>query len=91
MSRCPHLSEHMVSQVTGRRGPRADAAALVRPTDREREVFELISRALETREMARQLHLSVKTVETYQARIKEKLGLKSGHELIRAAVSWTQL
>jgi DNA-binding NarL/FixJ family response regulator len=85
----PRMSEHMVSQVTGRR--RADAAPLVRLTDREREVFELIGRALETREIARQLHLSVKTVETYQARIKEKLGLKSGHELIRAAVSWMQL
>ncbi len=87
----PRMSEHIVSKVTGRRGPRADAAPLVRLTDREREVFELIGRALETREIARQLHLSIKTVETYQARIKEKLGLKSGHELIRAAVSWMQL
>jgi DNA-binding NarL/FixJ family response regulator len=85
------MSEHMVSQVTGRRGARGDAAPLVRLTDRELEVFELIGRALETREIARQLHLSVKTVETYQARVKEKLGLKNGHELIRAAVSWMQL
>jgi DNA-binding NarL/FixJ family response regulator len=86
----PRMSEHLVSQVA-RRGARADAAPLVHLTDREREVFELIGRALETREIARQLHLSVKTVETYQARIKEKLGLKNSHELIRAAVSWMQL
>ena len=58
--------------------------------DREREVFALIGRGLRTSDTAEQLDLSTKTVETYQARIKEKLGLTNGHELIRAAVSWTQ-
>jgi DNA-binding NarL/FixJ family response regulator len=57
-------------------------------TDREREVFVLMGRGLETRAIATHLDLSAKTIETYQARIKEKLGLRTAHELIRAAVSW---
>ena len=41
-----------------------------------------------TREIATKLNRSVKTIETYQARIKDKLGLANGHELLRAAISW---
>jgi len=57
-------------------------------SDRELEVFRLIGEARATREIAEELHLSVKTVETYQAHIKEKLGLKSGRELIQHAIQW---
>ena len=67
-----------------------EGAAFERLTDREREVLGSMGRGLGTREIARQLGLSMKTIETYQARLKEKLGLTNGHELIRAAVSWTQ-
>ena len=87
----PQMSERIVARVTGRSAMREAPAPLERLTDREREVFTLIGRGLVTRDIAEQLDLSVKTVETYQSRIKEKLGLTSGHELIRAAVSWTQL
>jgi len=41
-----------------------------------------------TRQNAAELHLSVETVETYQAHIKEKLSLKNGHELVHHAVRW---
>jgi DNA-binding NarL/FixJ family response regulator len=85
------MSERIVARVTGRRAAPDEPAPFERLTDREREVFALIGRGLATRDIARQLDLSVKTIETYQARIKEKLGLTNGHELTRAAVSWTQL
>ena len=68
-----------------------EPAPFERLTDREREVFALIGRCLATRDIARQLDLSVKTIETYQARIKEKLGLANSHELTRAAVTWTRI
>ncbi len=84
------MSERIVARVTGRAASRDERAPLDSLTDREREVFALIGRGLGTRDIGRQLGLSVKTVETHQARIKEKLGLTSGHELTRAAVSWTQ-
>lgn len=55
-------------------------------SDRELEVFRLIGEGRSTREIAEALRLSVKTVETYQAHIKEKFGLKSGRELIQHAI-----
>lgn len=57
-------------------------------SDRELEVFRLIGEGRPTRKIAEQLHLSVKTVETYQAHIKEKLALHSGRELIQHAIQW---
>ena len=57
-------------------------------SDRELEVFRLIGSGRGTRQIAEQLHLSVKTVETYRAHIKEKLNLSNASELVRAAVQW---
>lgn len=57
---------------------------------RELEVFELIGRGNSTREIAEQLHLSVKTIETYRAHIKEKLHLRSGTELMQRAIHWVE-
>jgi DNA-binding NarL/FixJ family response regulator len=61
---------------------------LERLTDRELEVFQLIGEGNRTREIADVLHLSVKTVETYCAHIKEKLELKNATELVQHAVLW---
>jgi DNA-binding NarL/FixJ family response regulator len=57
-------------------------------SDRELEVFRSIGEGRSTRQIADELHLSVKTVETYQAHLKEKLALKSGRELIQHAIQW---
>ena len=57
-------------------------------TDRELEVFRLIGGGHGTRQIAEDLHISVKTVESYQAHIKEKLSLKNGRELVQRAIQW---
>lgn len=57
-------------------------------TDRELEVFRLIGEGHSTRQIADDLHISVKTVESYQAHIKEKLSLRSGRELVQHAIRW---
>jgi len=57
-------------------------------SDRELEVFELTGKGESTKEIAERLHVSVKTVDTYRARIKEKMDLKSANELLRRAVQW---
>ena len=57
---------------------------------RELEVFELIGRGNSTREIAEQLHLSVKTIETYRAHIKDKLHLRNGTELMQRAIHWVE-
>ena len=58
-------------------------------SDRELQVFSLIGRGFGASRLATELHLSVKTIETYQAHIKEKLGLHSAAELSEKAAHWT--
>jgi DNA-binding NarL/FixJ family response regulator len=58
--------------------------------DRELEVFQLIGQGIGTREIATRLGRSVKTIETYRSRIKEKLELKTATDLVRHAVRWVE-
>jgi DNA-binding NarL/FixJ family response regulator len=58
-------------------------------SDRELEVFRLIGDGRSARQIAEKLHLSIKTVETYQAHIKDKLSLRSGRELVQHAIQST--
>ena len=57
-------------------------------TDRELEVFRLIGEGYSTRQIAGQLHLSVRTVEAYREYIKSKLNLKNATELVQHAFHW---
>jgi DNA-binding NarL/FixJ family response regulator len=57
-------------------------------SDRELEVFRLIGEGHGTRQIAEELHVSVKTVESYQAHIKEKLSLRNARELMQRAFQW---
>lgn len=57
-------------------------------SDRELEVFELLGLGKSTQEIANDLFLSVKTVETYKTRLKEKLSLCTARELVHHAVQW---
>ena len=59
-------------------------------SDRELEVFELTGKGNSTREIAEKLHLSIKTVESYRARIKTKLNLENATELMVHAVKWVE-
>jgi DNA-binding NarL/FixJ family response regulator len=62
-----------------------------RLSDREFEVFQLVGQGRGTREIAAQLHLSVKTVEVHRANIKHKLELKRGTDVVRYAIRWTEV
>jgi DNA-binding NarL/FixJ family response regulator len=59
-------------------------------SDRELEVFELLGHGRGSQEIARELHLSVKTVDTHRSHIKEKLNLHSVPEMIQRAVQWVE-
>lgn len=65
---------------------RLEDGELARLSHRELDVFRKIGAGHGTRVIAEELHVSVKTVETHRHRIKEKLGLASGAELMRRAV-----
>lgn len=72
-------------------GPCAGAGMSVdRLSDREFRVFELIGQGRSTREIAEDLGLDRRTIETYRARIKEKLNFKSANELVQHAIGWGQ-
>src|SRR3984957_16039581 len=82
-----HISSKMLQQyISG--APSMIQSRIASLSDRELEVFRLIGEGRATREIAEELHLSVKTVETYQAHIKDKLALRSGRELIQHAIQW---
>ncbi|MBD3322136.1 MAG: response regulator [Chitinivibrionales bacterium] len=66
------------------------AAPIDTLTNRELEVYQFIGQGMPTREIADKLHLSIKTIETYQARIKEKLHLSNSRELVLHAMQWVQ-
>ncbi|MEP6672707.1 MAG: response regulator transcription factor [Chthoniobacter sp.] len=61
-----------------------------RLTDRELEVLELIGRGRTTREIATKLELGVATIDTYRARIKEKMNFNNAAELLHFAIRWVQ-
>jgi len=56
---------------------------------REMQVFRLFGDGVEMNEVATQMRISVKTIETYRARIKQKLGIKNRIGLLKFAVEWT--
>jgi DNA-binding NarL/FixJ family response regulator len=77
------LQQYIGGNAVAQRSPVADL------TDRELEVFRLIGGGHSTRQIAEELRLSVKTVESYQAHIKEKLSLRSARELMQHAIQWS--
>jgi DNA-binding NarL/FixJ family response regulator len=86
-----YISEKMASRMVHKMVlGRADSqkSPIERLTDRELEVFQLIGRGQATRRIAAELHLGIKTVESYRARIKEKLNLEDGTQLLQQAIQW---
>ncbi len=87
-----HVSEairgRMLHTLVGRQLA-GDKTGMSRLSDREIDVFQLIGEGLTTRQIAEKLHLSLSTVETHRAHIKQKLNLRNASELMRAAVEWT--
>src|SRR6202167_1127991 len=79
-----HLTKRMLQHfVHGSASPCDPVATL---SDRELEVYRLIGVGHETRQIADELHVSTKTVESYQAHIKEKLSLRNSRELLQHAI-----
>ncbi len=83
------ISAQILDAMSDSRGKSAGSGASTsKLTDREFEVLGLIGQGKEPNEIARLLHLSIKTVDTHRGHIKEKLGLRNGTELIHYATRW---
>ena len=83
----PKVTAAMLQTLKGGREPGERSPFLVL-SPRELELFRLIGLGHKPKEIALELKLSVRTIESYGMRIREKLGLASAHDLFRAAVSW---
>jgi len=86
-----YVSERVVNLMARRIGsPRKATAAtpVEQLSDRELEIFRLLGQGRTTSQIAADLHLSLKTVQAYCARAKEKFGVDSLTELLRAAIRW---
>lgn len=85
----PEIGNQIIMKMAGNKGSQSsDPLELL--SDRELEVFELTGRGESTKEIAEKMHVSVKTVESYRARIKEKMDIKSANDLLRKAVQWIE-
>ncbi len=83
------IASKMLQQFVGTSCSPASHSPVDDLSDRELEVLRLMGDGHATRQIAEELHLSVKTVESYQAHLKEKLSLKNSRELVQYAVQWT--
>jgi len=86
-----YVSERVVNLMARRLGSPRKAAAtspVEQLSDRELEIFRLLGQGRTTSQIAADLHLSLKTVQAYCARAKEKFGVDSLTELLRAAIRW---
>jgi DNA-binding NarL/FixJ family response regulator len=84
----PRFMSSILNRITN--GSGVTAQPIDRLTDRELEVFELIGSGQTTREIGARLRLGLTTVDTYRARIKEKLNLENAARLHSEASRWLQ-
>lgn len=85
----PDVLSRLAERMVGRRSS-ATTGSVDALSDRELEVFRRMGEGHATKRIAADLGVSMKTVQEYQARIKDKLGLADASELLRAAVRWTE-
>ena len=78
------LLNHMVNEEE----EKDDETEIKKLSDREFEVFQFISKGVKTSDIAKEINISVKTVEAHKLRIKNKLNLKSSTELNKYAIEW---
>jgi DNA-binding NarL/FixJ family response regulator len=84
----PQIANKMLQRFVSA-GPAHVQDSVHQLSDRELEVLRLMGEGHTTRQIADELHLSVKTVESYQAHLKEKLSLRNSRELVQYAIQWT--
>lgn len=82
------VGAQILHQIVNGRG--ASGSPIDQLSDRELEIIQLIGEGKATRDIASSLNVSVKTVESHRAHIKEKLNLKNATELVQYCVQWVE-
>jgi DNA-binding NarL/FixJ family response regulator len=89
-----YLTDSLSAQLLGRmvdKNASLETSPIDELTDRELQVFDMIGQGMTTREIAENLKLSVKTVESHREHIKNKLNLTNATELLKRALQWSHL
>ena len=84
----PEMLGRLAARMVGQKPATRDAVEEL--SDRELEVFRRLGQGESTRQIADELHLSIKTVQAYCSRIKQKLNVPDGAQLVREAVRWVE-
>ncbi len=84
------VTTRMLEKFVSTEGIREAASPIDLLSNRELTVLRLIGQGHKTRQIAEKLHLSMKTVESYRAHIKDKLKLTDGTDLLKYAIQWVQ-
>lgn len=84
------VSDTLRSRLLENSGPQTASDPMADLSDRELQIFRLIGMGHGTRQIAENLHLSIKTIESHRRNIKLKLGIKSAPELVRQAVRFNE-
>jgi DNA-binding NarL/FixJ family response regulator len=82
------MSERILGRIAGGK-KELKTSYIEKLTDRELQAFEYLGQGLTTQQIALKMHVSPKTIDTYRARIKEKLALANATELMQHAVRWS--
>ena len=88
-----YVSDRMTTKIMRKlvtKEPDADLSPIKRLSDRELEVFSLLGHGHGTHQIAEQLHLSIKTIETHRLRIKKKLNIAGTTQFLRHAFQWVE-
>lgn len=84
----PRMTKRILHRAVGHEVTTSEEAPVKSLTDRELQVFEMIGRGLNTKQIATRLELSIKTIESHRENIKGKLGLVNAIELTRESLRW---
>ena len=85
------MKQKMLQYLVNGQPANEDSSPLDHLSDRELEVFQLLGNGFATRQIAEQLNLSIKTIESYRENLKLKLNVKTGAELIQHAIQWMKM
>lgn len=83
------ISKKLLHKIAGNK-PGTTGSSLDSLSDREFEIFGLIGKGYKASQIAKRLHLSIKTIETYRGRLKEKLNIGSAGELLQYSIKWAK-
>ncbi len=87
-----YISESVADRLLHQIGPHRPSPdfSIEQLTNRELQILRLLGNGVKAREIAAQLYLSIKTIESHRQNIKRKLGLKSSGELLRYAIQFSR-